>query len=212
MLTHKQRKAFLYISQTLDQEGVAPSYEEIGQFMGLKSRSGAHRLVNVLVEKGYLRTLPGRARSIEVTHYSDAFPQHRSVSSDFSDKVKVPFYGKVAAGNPYEMFEHVEFIEIPSYLARGSSKDLFVLKVVGDSMKYAGILDQDYVVLERCTSAPLLSIVAAIIDGSEVTLKRLISYAETVILKPENPDFVTQEFEKSRVSIQGRLLGLLRHY
>jgi repressor LexA len=240
MLTRKQYELLLFINDRLGEGGVSPSFDEMKDALGLKSKSGIHRLITGLEERGFIRRLPHRARALEVLKLpegseSAAGRQQRSSSSerakfqpnvikgDFSgtlagrevnhnvEAIELPLYGRIAAGTPIEALrDNSAMINVPSTMLPPG--DHYALEVAGDSMVEAGILDGDTVIINRCEMADSGSIVVALIDEQEVTLKRLRRKGQTVALEPANPAFETRIFGADRVRVQGRLVGLLRRY
>lgn len=232
MLTQRQHQLLQFIQSYLDTHGVPPSFEEMRAALKLKSKSGIHRLIMALEERGYIRRLPYRARALEVTRVP---PQCRAqaapdlVETEDSNVVKgrfgprvgaepdgrepssLPLYGRIAAGTPIESLrDHSTYIDVPPHLLR--SGDHYALEVVGDSMIEAGIQDGDVVVVQRCDLAENGDIVVALIDDHEVTLKRLRCKGQTLALEAANPAYETRIFGPSRVKVQGRLVGLMRSY
>jgi repressor LexA len=236
MLTRKQHELLLFINGRLAQTGVSPSFDEMKDALGLKSKSGIHRLISGLEERGFIRRLPHRARALEVVRLPDALgiptPAPAAEPRGFApnvirgsfgtalpgsqvapeaETVQLPLYGRIAAGTPIEALrDNTNSIDVPaSLLGRG---DHYCLEVDGDSMVGAGILDGDTVVVQRCDTAENGAIVVALVDDNEVTLKRLRRRANSVALEPANPSFETRIFGPDRVRVQGRLVGLLRRY
>jgi repressor LexA len=238
MLTRKQHELLLFINGRLAQTGVSPSFDEMKDALGLKSKSGIHRLISGLEERGFIRRLPHRARALEVVRLPDALgiptpaPTPAAEPRGFApnvirgsfgtalpgsqvapeaETVQLPLYGRIAAGTPIEALrDNTNSIDVPaSLLGRG---DHYCLEVDGDSMVGAGILDGDTVVVQRCDTAENGAIVVALVDDNEVTLKRLRRRANSVALEPANPSFETRIFGPDRVRVQGRLVGLLRRY
>lgn len=209
MLTKKQLDLLTYIDETLREGGVAPSYDEMKAHMGIKSKSGIHHLVRVLEERHFIRRLPGHARAMQVLMIPDKAPHMTAVSND--NLKAIPLYGKIAAGLPIEAVNtNMETIFAPAQLTgRGEH---YALIVEGDSMKDAGIMDGDTVIIQKAARAPDGAIVVALIDEYEVTLKRLHTRGETIALEPANPAYETRIFGPGRVEIQGILVGLMRSY
>ena len=219
MLTKKQRDLLQFIHQRLEEDDVPPSFEEMKNALGLKSKSGIHRLINGLEERGYIERLPHRARALEIKKLPDGFKK-----PDMADAVtaayatgqianfdQVPLYGKIAAGTPIEAISNEgEFIQIPPGF--GGSGELYALTIEGDSMINAGIHDSDVIVVQRCDSAENGAIVVALVDDHEATLKRLRRAGGKIVLEPENDAYEPRVLEPERVKIQGRLVGLLRSY
>lgn len=232
MLTKKQYKLLQFLDTYSRKHGAGPSYDEMREALELKSKSGIHSLINALVERGFCRRLENRARAVEIIKtpanqlrdFTGDNVQSAADTMGYYDDhvsqpiVSLPLYGSIAAGLPIEAFQNEdEKVDVPAYLlgpsAAQSSKDFFALRISGDSMKEAGILNGDIVILRRCVFAPEGTIVAALIDSAEVTLKR-VSYksAEEVVLEPANRDHVSQSYDAGRVKIQGRLINLMRRY
>lgn len=239
MLTRKQHDLLQYIRSHLERTGQSPSFDEMKDALDLKSKSGIHRLITALEERGFIRRLAHRARALEVlrgpetsvapaarparTAFSPSviqgrFPAARSAAAPNAERgpegeraTELPLLGRIAAGTPIEALrDHSNFIEVPpSLLTRGEH---YALEVAGDSMIDAGIQDGDTVIIERCETAENGSIVVALIDGQEVTLKRLRRKGNSVALEAANPAYETRIFGPDRVKIQGRLVGLLRKY
>lgn len=229
MLTKKQSDLLIYIHKHMDGSDVAPSFEEMKDALGLKSKSGIHRLISALVERGYIKRLPHRARALEIlrlpegietsaapeqqnnVHHMTPTSDNTSAAIDSGDIVEVPLHGKIAAGTPIEAIrDEINTVHIPSSLSgRGET---YALTVDGESMIKAGIHDGDTVIIERCQNASNGTIIVALVDGEEVTLKRLRRSGNKVILEPENDEFEPQMLEPERVQIQGKLVGLMRTY
>ncbi len=225
MLTAKQRDLLLYINDHMDGSDVAPSFEEMKNALNLKSKSGIHRLISALVERGYIERLPHRARALRILQLpEDAKPKTTNAPENtvqhvnFSDNSipkgamqTIPLMGKIAAGTPIEAIrEEDNLIHIPAELSGRS--ETYALTVDGDSMIEAGIHDGDTVIIERCSSASAGTIIVALVDGEEVTLKRLRYAGNKVVLEPENASYEPQILDPNRVQIQGRLTGLMRTY
>ena len=210
----------MLIHDRLKEDGVAPSFEEMKVALELKSKSGIHRLINALEERGFIRRLPNRARALEViklpededTAGSNIFrPDFGGGSQDVDpNTLEIPLHGKIAAGTPIEALEQYENIGVPAAMLGGGS--YYALDVDGDSMIEEGILDGDRVVIERCDSANNGQIVVALVDEEEATLKTLQKRGPDIALEPANKDYETQVYPANRVRIQGRLVGLLRQY
>lgn len=233
MLTKKQYELLMFIHERLKESGVPPSFDEMREALDLKSKSGIHRLVNALEERGFLRRLPNRARALEVvklpeskmptfpavTRRQPGFsptvvdmmspPQDMSPSND--DIVDIPVMGRIAAGVPISAIEEQSHsIHVPADMLTGGEH--FALEVKGDSMIEAGILEGDTVLIRRSDSADNGDIVVALIDDEEATLKRLRRKGASVALEAANPAYETRIFGPGRVRIQGRLVGLYRRY
>ncbi len=257
MLTRKQHELLLFIHARLGRGGVSPSFDEMKEALGLKSKSGIHRLITGLEERGFIRRLPHRARALEVIRLPDGIAvepcaaapaatepapvsavaapcapaapparprfQPNVIKGDFVgalagrevsaevDAVELPLYGRIAAGTPIEALrDHSTTVDVPASLIAGG--DHYALQVAGDSMVDAGILDGDTVIVQKVTTAENGTIVVALIDDAEVTLKRLRRKGNTIALEPANPAYETRLFGADRVRVQGRLVGLLRRY
>ena len=241
MLTRKQHQLLIFINERLNATGVAPSFDEMKEALGLKSKSGIHRLISGLEERGFIRRLAHRARALEVLRLpedtgvtanasatiSEPFAPHvieggrkhpiieapstMEMPTGGSDGGEIPFLGKIAAGTPIEALrDPTRYISVPpSMLGKGN---FYCLEVEGDSMINAGILDGDTVVIKRTDNADNGSIVVALVEGQEVTLKRLRKRNDSVALEPENPAYETRIFGPDQVAVQGELVGLLRQY
>jgi repressor LexA len=240
MLTKKQHELLIFINQRLTATGVAPSFDEMKDALRLRSKSGIHRLISGLEERGFIRRLPHRARALEVMKLPEqsAAPASRPASAveaergrfsptvirgDFaaalpgapvapdSAAVDLPLYGRIAAGTPIEALrDQNTSVAVPgSLIGRGEH---YALDVAGDSMVEAGILDGDTVVIQRCDTAENGTIVVALIDNIEVTLKRLRRRGGSIALEPANKAYETRIFGPEQVKVQGRLIGLLRRY
>lgn len=231
MLTRKQYELLMFINGRLQDTGVSPSFDEMKEALDLKSKSGIHRLITGLEERGFLRRLPHRARALEVVRLPenatpDQLPSRnrrietirsreignrRSAVRGAGEAVQLPLYGRIAAGTPIEALrDHSTLVEVPAaLLGRG---DHYALEVEGESMVEAGILNGDTVIIERRETADEGEIVVALVDGEEVTLKTFRRQGDKVALEPANRYFQTRYYAPDSVSIQGRLIGLLRRY
>lgn len=246
MLTRKQYELLLHIHTYLNEHGVSPSFDEMKEALGLKSKSGIHRLITGLEERGFIRRLPHRARALEVLRLPEdtgsqlagsgvlsavegvpaqgtALSPSNVVQANFSrplsgvsaqppqESTQLPIYGRIAAGTPIEALrDETAFIDVPGALL--GSGDHYCLEVEGDSMIEAGILDGDTVVIERSEDAENGSIVVALVDGEEATLKRFRRRGYSIALEPANKAYETRIFPPNRVRVQGRLIALLRRY
>lgn len=219
MLTRKQRDLLLFIHQHMQGSDVAPSFEEMKKALNLKSKSGIHRLISALVERGYIERLPHRARALKIVQLpedvkqndSPAIAANNNAPVSHGEFIAIPLHGKIAAGTPIEAIrDEVNLVHIPTELSgRGET---YALTVDGDSMIQAGIHDGDTVIIERCDNAPAGTIIVALVDGEEVTLKRLRKAGNKIVLEPENDAYEPQILDSQRVQIQGRLVGLMRTY
>jgi repressor LexA len=227
MLTKKQRDLLIFINDYIQKTGLSPSFEEMKAGLDLKSKSGIHRLINALVERGFLARLPNKARALEVRKLPENVPtaanknnivkmKGSSSSNDSGanggeELAQIPLYGKIAAGSPIEALrqEH-NMIGVPmSFLG---AQACYALTVEGDSMMKAGIMDGDIVVIEKCDRASDGEIVVALVDEEEVTLKRLRREIGSIVLMPENDAYQPIRLSPDRVRIQGRLRSLFRNY
>jgi len=228
MLTRKQHELLIYVNQRLKEDGVSPSFDEMKDALGLRSKSGIHRLVTALEERGFIRRLPHRARALEVLKLPDAVAAPSKFSASVIrghfktvlaghkvdgdvESVSLPLYGRIAAGTPIEALrDHSNAVAFPaSLLGRGEH---YALEVAGDSMVDAGILDGDLAVVQRCDTADTGAIVVALVDDQEVTLKRLRRKGGSIALEPANAKYETRIFPPHRVKVQGRLVSLMRRY
>lgn len=239
MLTRKQHDLLLFIDDEIKRTGCSPSFEEMKQALGLQSKSGIHRLISALEERGFIKRHHNRARALEVMrrpndppsaadNYDEAESDEASfapnvIRGDFTGRfsgvrsaqdvgaVSLPLYGRIAAGAPIEALrDSGAMIEVPlSMLGNG---DHYALEVAGDSMIEAGILDGDTVVIRKGETAETGQIVVAFVDDVEVTLKRLRRRGNSVALEPANARYEAQIFPADRVKVQGRLVALLRRY
>ncbi|MFP6697734.1 MAG: transcriptional repressor LexA [Alphaproteobacteria bacterium] len=228
MLTRKQHELLNFIHGHLRKNGISPSFDEMKDALNLKSKSGIHRLITALEERGFIRRLAHRARALEVLKLPESvlpggeILAPNVIQGEFSsgvarataesdDIVSMPLYGRIAAGTPIEALRDPgNFVDVPrGMLAQGEH---FALEVAGDSMIDAGILDGDTVILQRRETAENGAIVVALIDDNEATLKRLRSKGNSVALEPANQSYETRIFPPDRVKIQGQLIGLLRRY
>ena len=223
MLTKKQHELLLFIHKRLSKDGVSPSFDEMKDALNLASKSGVHRLVSALEERGFIRRLPHRARALEILKMPEASVTGDStdsnvVQADFSRStpssdagIEVPVLGRIAAGVPIEAIQHeTDRLSVPQDMI--ASGEHFALEVHGDSMIEAGILDGDLVVIRRGDTANTGDIVVALVDDQEATLKRLRKKGGSIALEAANPAYETRIFGPDRVRVQGRLIGLIRRY
>lgn len=212
MLTRKQKELLDYLTAHAEAHDVPPSFDEMRDALGLASKSGIHRLVSGLEERGYIRRLANRARAIEILKpASNAMGEIGRAVASAADAVSLPLLGRIAAGTPIEaLSDPSNQLEVPaSMLGRGEH---FALEIVGDSMVEAGILEGDTVVIERSDTANHGEIVVALIQKQEATLKTLLKEPGRVGLQAENPHYETRYFQTGEVEVQGRLTGLIRKY
>ena len=213
MLTTKQHELLLFLEERLAQSGVTPSFEEMKNKVGLKSKSGIHRLISALEDRGFIKKLPFKARAIEILKSSNI----RSKSSDNKDDsldnhiVELPVVGRIAAGLPIEAIETGESsLFISRCLTKGS--DSFILEIKGESMIDAGINDGDFAIIKKQSTANNGEIVVALTDENEATLKRFRKRGDTIALEAANELFETRIYSAGQISIQGILIGLIRQY
>ncbi len=210
MLTQKQKDLLLLIDRKIKAVGVPPSYDEMKDALGLASKSGIHRLITALEERGFIRRLPNKARALEVLKLPEDFQQAQHPPMAANDVYEVPFVGKIAAGNPIAAIEDsYNMIAVPPNMM---GPNHFALEIEGESMIEAGILDGDIVVIKKANTARNNQIVVALVDQEEATLKRIYKTGQTIELIPENKDFETQTYGPDRVEVQGILVGLVRQY
>lgn len=225
MLTRKQTDLLHYINERLQEDGVSPSFDEMRDALGLKSKSGIHRLISALEERGFIRRLPHRARALEVMR----LPESASLGGDGAEKraapvvvpamrtpppandFDLPLYGRIAAGTPIEALRDPDTsIRVPADMV-GRGKH-YALEVSGDSMINAGILDGDTVIIQEGNEHHWGEIVVALVDREEVTLKYLHKQGRMIALEAANPRYDIRLLEPDRVEVQGRLVGLMRLY
>ena len=212
MLTQKQKDLLILIDKRIKAVGVPPSYDEMKDSLGLASKSGIHRLITALEERGFLRRLPNKARAIEVLKLPDGYNAAQALTPvAANDSYEIPFVGKIAAGLPIAAIEDSYNLMAvpPTMLGNG---DHFALEVEGESMIEAGIMDGDIVVIRKANSARNNEIVVALVDREEATLKRIYKSGSLVELIAENKDFPTKTYGPDRVEVQGILVGLVRNY
>jgi repressor LexA len=229
MLTRKQHELLMFIHERIKESGVSPSFDEMKEALDLASKSGIHRLITALEERGFLRRLPHRARALEVvklpqqattaappkgrgsfqpTVVEGARPADPIAANDTRD---LPILGKIAAGTPIEAIQHErDRIQVPETIL--GAGEHFVLEVQGDSMINAGILDGDFVVIRKTQVANSGEIVVALVMGEEATLKRLRRKGASIALEAANPQYETRIFGPDQVQVQGKLVGLIRRY
>ena len=237
MLTKKQYELLLYIDEHLKRHGVSPSFDEMKDALRLKSKSGIHRLITALEERGFIRRLPNRARALEVLRLPETTkgtaPPPRAGEGSFAptviegrfrpnlsgatvpvardaQSVELPMYGRIAAGVPIEAIPGNDKTAVPMELL--GPGDHYALQVAGDSMIDAGIFDGDTVIIQKGETADNGAIVVALVDDNEATLKRLRRKGASIALEPANPAHETRIFGPDRVRVQGKLVGLIRRY
>ncbi|MEC7399799.1 MAG: transcriptional repressor LexA [Pseudomonadota bacterium] len=234
MLTAKQHELIRFIQTRLEETGISPSFEEMKEALDLKSKSGVHRLISALEERGFIRRLPNRARALEVLKTPEeavSSPRARnaasasmpSVANDLvgaataarapepaNDVLEIPLHGRIAAGAPIEAIEGQSSLPVPAALL--GPGDHYALEVSGDSMIEAGIFDGDYALIRRTDTARDGEIVVALVDNEEATLKFLRRENGRVRLDPANASYDAQIYSPAQVQVQGKLAGLLRRY
>jgi repressor LexA len=220
MLTRKQSELLTYIQERLKESGVSPSFEEMKDALALKSKSGVHRLISALEERGFIRRLPNRARALEVLRMPDAQAGmaasaaqargHVTPPEAANDVVELPLHGRIAAGMPIEALEGQSILPVPAALL--GPGEHYALEVAGDSMVEEGILDGDYALIRKTDVARDGEIVVALINEEEATLKTFRREGQMIRLDPANRHYDPQRYRPEQVRIQGRLAGLLRRY
>lgn len=216
MLTRKQHELICFIDDRLSATGVSPSFEEMKDALDLKSKSGVHRLISALEERGFLRRLPNRARALEVLKMPERAeakkPSPKTIArlEPANDTIEIPLHGRIAAGVPIEAFEGSSTLSVPAALL--GSGEHYALEVSGDSMVEAGILDGDYALIRRQEVARDGEIVVALIEDSEATLKYFRREGAMIRLDPANRAYDPQRYAPAQVRVQGKLSGLLRRY
>ena len=226
MLTAKQHELLIFINQRLDESGISPSFEEMKEALDLKSKSGVHRLIGALEERGFIRRLANRARALEVMKMHEGGNMGGNNVARFApvkeskpqiqipvaanDVMEIPFHGKIAAGVPIEALEGQNSLSVPMALL--GAGEHYALEVSGDSMIEAGILDGDYALIRKANTARDGEIVVALVRGEEATLKYLRREGQKIRLDPANGSYEPQYYAPHEVEVQGKLAGLLRRY
>ncbi len=225
MLTRKQHELIRFIQVRLEETGVSPSFEEMKEALDLKSKSGVHRLISALEERGFIRRLPNRARALEVLKQPEDVSNKVPARSDnvvtlkrpeparaapANDVIEIPLHGRIAAGVPMEAMETTAMLPVPAALL--GAGEHYALEVSGDSMIDAGIFDGDYALIRRTDVARDGEIVVALVRGEEATLKYLHRENGRVRLDPANAAYEPQIYDPREVVVQGKLAGLLRRY
>ena len=219
MLTAKQHELLMFIDRRLKDSGISPSFDEMREALDLKSKSGVHRLISALEERGFIRLLPNRARALEVVK----LPETRSASvtpirpaapapalSAANDTIEIPLHGRIAAGTPIEALQGTEGFPVPAALL--GPGEHYALEVSGDSMVEEGILDGDFALIRKVDTARDGEIVVALVDNEEATLKTFRREGSMIRLDPANRSYEPQRYRPEQVQIQGRLAGLIRRY
>ena len=213
MLTRKQQELLLFLDERISQSGVTPSFEEMKDKVGLKSKSGIHRLISALEDRGFIKKLPFKARAIEILRLPNLKqrPLDRKTEITQNQVVELPIVGRIAAGLPIEAIESGEnTLHVPKVLVKGS--DSFILEVKGDSMIDAGINDGDFAIIKKQNTANNGDIAVALTDENEATLKRFRKRGNTIALEAANESFETRIYSAGQINIQGILIGLIRQY
>ena len=233
MLTRKQHELLIFIQNRLEESGISPSFEEMKEALDLKSKSGVHRLISALEERGFIRRLPNRARALEVIRQPEGTGQKPAVQAAANsnaaapalktplkapsvapvaanDVIELPLHGRIAAGVPIEALEGQSTLPVPAALL--GAGEHYALEVSGDSMMEAGILDGDFALIRRTDVARDGEIVVALVRGEEATLKYLRREKGMVRLDPANAAYAPQYYRPDEVQVQGKLAGLLRRY
>lgn len=240
MLTRKQHELLMFIHERMKESGIPPSFDEMREALDLRSKSGIHRLITALEERGFIRRLPNRARALEIIKLPDSMnaslggrrarfepnviegnlgrvagvPARAPIPAspgDYARPVAVPVMGRIAAGTPIEAIQsHSHTVNVPPEML--GPGEHFALEVRGDSMIEAGIFDGDTVLIHKQDTAGTGEIIVALVDDEEATLKRLRRKGNSVALEAANPAYETRIFGPDRVKVQGRLVGLLRKY
>ncbi|MEI5680378.1 MULTISPECIES: transcriptional repressor LexA [unclassified Mesorhizobium] len=238
MLTRKQHELLMFIHERMKEAGIPPSFDEMKEALDLASKSGIHRLITALEERGFIRRLPNRARALEVLRLPDSMapglaPQRAKFSpsviegslgrrpeparspvagnDDVGSAVSIPVMGRIAAGVPIEAIQHkTHSISVPPEMIMGGEH--YALEVKGDSMIEAGIFDGDTVIIRNANTANPGEIVVALVDEEEATLKRFRRKGASIALEAANPAYETRIFGPDRVKVQGKLVGLIRRY
>ena len=226
MLTRKQAELLRYISNQITSDGVSPSFDEMKDALGLKSKSGVHRLIIALEERGFVRRLPLRARALEILRLPSASSYDRAVRESGAvvrpafagarrhvepGDSELQLFGRIAAGTPIEALRDPDrLVSVPTDMC--GLGEHYALEVAGDSMAGAGILDGDTVVIRRCEQVEAGTIVVALVDNREATLKVWRPVDDKVVLEAANDAYPPQIYEPGRVAVQGRLVGLVREY
>jgi repressor LexA len=221
MLTSKQYELLCYINDRLGETGVSPSFEEMKEALDLKSKSGVHRLISALEERGFIRRLPNRARALEVVRMPPRpgaagrdpvvpLPSRTGLPAAANDVIELPLHGRIAAGTPIEALQGTDSLSVPAALL--GPGEHYALEVAGDSMVEEGILDGDFALIRKTDTARDGEIVVALVNDEEATLKTFRREGQMIRLDPANRNYDPQRYRPEQVVIQGRLAGLLRRY
>jgi repressor LexA len=218
MLTAKQHELLKFINHRLAANGVSPSFDEMREALDLKSKSGVHRLISALEERGFIRRLPNRARALEVLKMPETVAPALApvqaakpvIPSAANDTIEIPLHGRIAAGTPIEALQGTDSFAVPAALL--GPGEHYALEVSGDSMVEEGILDGDFALIRKVDTAREGEIVVALIDDQEATLKTFRREGQMIRLDPANRLYEAQRYRPDQVQIQGRLAGLIRRY
>ena len=216
MLTAKQRELLMFIDQRLGQTGISPSFDEMREALDLKSKSGVHRLISALEERGFIRRLANRARALEVVKLPETRPSATVVPlrpaapAAANDTLEIPLHGRIAAGTPIEALQGTETFPVPAALL--GPGEHYALEVSGDSMVEEGIFDGDFALIRKVDTARDGEIVVALVNNEEATLKTFRREGNMIRLDPANRHYEPQRYRPEQIQIQGRLAGLIRRY
>jgi repressor LexA len=216
MLTAKQHELLTFIHDRLGRTGVSPSFDEMREALDLKSKSGVHRLISALEERKFIRRLPNRARALEIIKMPETIAPAKlaaarpAIPAAANDTIEIPLHGRIAAGTPIEALQGTEGFAVPAALL--GPGEHYALEVSGDSMVEEGILDGDFALIRKVDTARDGEIVVALIDNEEATLKTYRREGQMIRLDPANRTYEPQRYEEGRITIQGRLSGLIRRY
>jgi repressor LexA len=219
MLTSKQHELLLFINQRLGESGISPSFEEMKEALDLKSKSGVHRLISALEERGFIRRLPNRARALEVVKVPERSGGSAAITAvtpaipaaaNSNDVIELALHGRIAAGTPIEALQGTETLPVPAALL--GPGEHYALQVAGDSMVDEGILDGDFALIRKTDTARDGEIVVALVDNEEATLKTFRREGSMIRLDPANRRYDPQRYRPDQVQVQGKLAGLLRRY
>jgi repressor LexA len=217
MLTSKQHELLLFIRDRLGRDGISPSFDEMREALDLKSKSGVHRLISALEERGFIRRLANRARALEILKLPEASAPAAApamtrpvVPTPANDTLDIPLHGRIAAGTPIEALQGTESFPVPAALL--GPGEHYALEVSGDSMVEEGILDGDFALIRKVDTARDGEIVVALINDEEATLKTYRREGNMIRLDPANRSYSPQRYREDQVRIQGKLAGLIRRY
>jgi repressor LexA len=218
MLTSKQHELLLFIDERLGETGISPSFEEMKEALDLKSKSGVHRLISALEERGFIRRLANRARALEVVKMPERHGGATTIAAtpavpaaaNSNDVIELALHGRIAAGTPIEALQGTETLPVPAALL--GPGEHYALQVAGDSMVDEGILDGDFALIRKTDTARDGEIIVALVDNAEATLKTFRREGSMIRLDPANRRYDPQRYRPDQVQVQGRLAGLLRRY